>query len=74
MVRPGREKLSGKIEEDEAYFGGPESGGKRGRGTENTVLAAIAIETNEGKVGRMRIAISSRSQFGHCPWIYRGYG
>ncbi|MDR2617926.1 MAG: IS1595 family transposase, partial [Treponema sp.] len=57
MVRPGREKLSGKIEVDEAYFGGPESGGKRGRGTENKVLAVIAVEINEGKVGRMRIAI-----------------
>jgi hypothetical protein len=57
MVRPGREKLSGRVEVDEAYFGGPETGGKRGRGTENKVLAAIAVETDEGKVGRMRISI-----------------
>jgi transposase-like protein len=57
MVRPGRDKLSGRVEVDEAYFGGPETGGKRGRGTENKVLAAIAVETGEGKVGRMRISI-----------------
>jgi transposase-like protein len=57
MVRPGRDKLSGRVEVDEAYFGGPETGGKRGRGAENKVLAAIAVETGEGKPGRMRIAI-----------------
>jgi transposase-like protein len=42
---------------DGAYIGGPETGGKRGRGVENTVLAAIAVETGEGKVGRMRMSI-----------------
>jgi transposase-like protein len=57
MVRPGREKLSGRVEVDEAYIGGPERGGKRGRGVEKKVLAAIAVETDEGKVGRMRIAV-----------------
>jgi transposase-like protein len=57
MVRPGRDKLSGRVEVDEAYFGGSETGGKRGRGTENKVLAAIAVETDKGKVGRMRISI-----------------
>jgi transposase-like protein len=57
MVSPGRDKLSGKVEVDEASFGGPETGGKRGRGAENKVLAAIAVEINEGKVGRMRIAV-----------------
>jgi transposase-like protein len=61
MVRPGRDKLSGRVEVDEAYFGGPETGGKRGRGAENKVLAAIAVETSEGKVGRMRIAIIADS-------------
>jgi transposase-like protein len=57
MVRPGRDKLSGRVEIDEAYFGAPEKGGKRGRGTENKVLAAIAVEINDEKVGRIRIAI-----------------
>lgn len=57
MARPGRDKLSGRVEVDEAYIGGPERGGKRGRGVEKKVLAAIAVETDEGKVGRMRIAV-----------------
>ena len=44
MVRPGRDKLSGMVEVDEAFFGAPETGGKRGRGGENKVQAAIAVE------------------------------
>jgi transposase-like protein len=57
MVRPGRDKLSGQVEIDEAYFRAPEKGGKRGRGAENKVLAAIAVEINDKKVGRIRIRI-----------------
>jgi hypothetical protein len=57
MARPGRGELSGRVEADEACFGGHETGGKRGRGTENKALAAIAVETDGGKVGRMRISI-----------------
>jgi hypothetical protein len=57
MIRPGREKLSGLVEVDEAFFGAPETGGKRGRGGENKVQAAIAVEVSENKVGRIRIAI-----------------
>jgi transposase-like protein len=56
MVNPERDKLSGRIEVDEAYFGGAETDGKRGRGTENKVLAALAVEINGGKIGRIRIA------------------
>jgi transposase-like protein len=56
MVRPGRDRLKGRIEVDESYFGAPESGGKRGRGTENKVLVIIAVEINDDKVGRIRIA------------------
>jgi hypothetical protein len=44
MVRPGRERLSGVVELDEAFFGAPETGGKLGRGGENKVQAAIAVE------------------------------
>jgi len=57
MVRPGRDRLSGRVEVDETYFGAPEKGGKRGRGTENKVLAAIAVETNEKIVGRIRVSM-----------------
>jgi transposase-like protein len=59
MVRPGRDRLSGIVEVDESYFGAPEMGGKRGRGAENKVLVAIAVETNEKTVGRIRLGIVS---------------
>jgi hypothetical protein len=37
--------LSGTVEMDEAYFGAPEKGGKRGRGTSKTpVLAALSLD------------------------------
>ena len=55
MVRPGRDLLSGRVEVDEAYVGGPGTGGKRGRGAENKVLAVIAVETNDNNVGRIRV-------------------
>jgi ribosomal protein L37AE/L43A len=29
MVRPGRDQLSGRVEVDETYYGGPEEGGRR---------------------------------------------
>jgi transposase-like protein len=57
MVRPGRDRLSGRVEVDETYFGAPEKGGKRGRGTENKVLAVIAVETDGNIVGRIRVGI-----------------
>jgi hypothetical protein len=44
---------------DERRYGGARIGGKQGRGTENKVVAAIAVEINEGKVGRMRITYNS---------------
>ena len=55
MVRPGRDKLSGYVEVDDAYIGGKEEGGKRGRGTENKVLTVAAVEVKDGKMGRIRI-------------------
>ena len=57
MVRPGREKLQGRIEVDEAYIGGVSHGGKRGRGAENKVLVAIAVEINDNKIGRVRFKV-----------------
>jgi len=56
MVRPGREKLSGRIEVDEALIGGSSREGIPGRGSERKVLVAIAVEVEEsGKVGRIRL-------------------
>ena len=43
MVRPGRDLLSGTIEVDETYVGGPEQG-TRGRETESKAIVAIAVE------------------------------
>jgi len=67
MKRPGRDqdKLSGDIEVDESYLGGPVPGGKRGRGAEGKVIIAIAVErrgfgkkSRRWKLGRTRIQVA----------------
>ncbi|MCL2808459.1 MAG: IS1595 family transposase [Treponema sp.] len=57
MVRPGREKLKGIVEIDETFIGGKQSGGKRGRGTDNKTLVAVAVEMDGSKIGRVRLAV-----------------
>jgi transposase-like protein len=55
MVRPGRDRLQGTVEVDEAYVGGIEQG-TRGRGTERKFIVAIAIEMLSPKgFGRVRL-------------------
>lgn len=54
MVRPGRDRLSGKIEVDEAYIGGLEEGG-RGRKTGKKSLVVIAAQEDGEKIGRIRM-------------------
>ena len=55
MVRPGRDRLSGKVEVDETYLGGLEEG-VRGRQTEKKVLIAVAAEEVGKKgIGRIRL-------------------
>ena len=54
MVRPGREKLSGLVEVNEAFIGGERSG-KRGRGAEGKSLIFIAAEDAGGHIGRIRL-------------------
>lgn len=54
MVRPGREKLSGRIEVDEAYVGGLEEE-RQGRKTINKALLAVAAEEDGKGIGRIRI-------------------
>lgn len=55
MVRPGRDRLSGTVEVDEAYVGGERSG-KRGRGAEGKALVFIAAQADGSKIGRIRLA------------------
>ena len=55
MVRSEREQLSGTIEVDETLVGGVEQGGKRGRGSTNSVVV-VAVEVKEPKgLGRIRM-------------------
>lgn len=55
MVRPGRDRLSGKVEVDETYVGGAETG-VRGRETEKKALVVVAIEIHEPfGFGRVRL-------------------
>ena len=55
MVRPGRDRLRGKVEVDETYVGGTETG-VRGRETENKAIVVVAIEIHEPfGFGRVRL-------------------
>lgn len=54
MVRPDRDRLSGTVEVDETYLGGPKAG-KRGRGADGKVLVVIAAEKNGKRIGRIRL-------------------
>lgn len=58
MVRPGRERLSGRVEVDETYVGGGETergGGGRGPGVKNKSLVAVAAEEDGKGIGRIRM-------------------
>lgn len=54
MVRPGRECLSGTVEVDETFMGGPRTG-KRGRGAAGETLVLIAVEDRGPHLGRIRL-------------------
>ena len=56
MVRPGRDRLCGRIEVDETYVGGSKVGGKRGRGSQRKEIVVIAVEVRSPKgFGRVRM-------------------
>ena len=55
MVRPGRERLNGLVEVDEAFWGGEEAG-LRGRGGEEKILLLVAAEADGKGTGRIRLA------------------
>lgn len=54
MVRIGRDRLSGEVEVDEAYLGGPEEG-VRGRQIEKKALVAVAAQKDGRGIGRIRL-------------------
>lgn len=54
MVRPGRDRLSGTVEVDEAYWGGEEPG-VIGRKAEEKALIVVAAETDGAGIGRIRM-------------------
>jgi transposase-like protein len=54
MVRPGRDRLSGIVEVDEAYWGGEEEA-VHGRQTNDKALIAVAAEADGTKLGRVRL-------------------
>lgn len=55
MVRPGRDRLTGRVEVDEAYIGGLEKG-VHGRETEKKALIVVAAEEDGNGIGRIRLA------------------
>lgn len=67
MVRPGRDLLTGEIEIDETYVGGPEEG-KRGREIEKKSIVVVAAEKNGRGIGRVRLKhikdVSAKSLLG----------
>lgn len=66
MVNPDRSKLTGRVEVDESYIGGPKEG-KRGRGAEgkNLVVGAVEVcEWTSPKTGKVS-TYSGRIRFRH---------
>jgi transposase-like protein len=70
MVRTERERLSGEVEVDEAYVGGVEHGGRRGRGTCKCIVV-IAVEVRHPKgFGRVRMRhVSNVSRASLLPFV-----
>lgn len=51
---PGRDRLSGTVQVDETYIGGPEIG-KRGRGATGKALVVVAAQQDGERIGRIRL-------------------
>jgi len=56
MVTPDRAPLSGTVEVDETWIGAPKPG-VRGRGAAGKTVVACAVEKNESRLGRVRLAV-----------------
>ena len=58
LVRPGRERLTGRVEVDETFIGGEEPGLRGGRQKGKKTLVGVAVEVREPKgFGRCRMLI-----------------
>jgi transposase-like protein len=69
MVRPGRDRLSGTVEVDETYLGGPE-GGTRGRQSGDKALIVVAAQEDGNGIGRIRMrAIPSAAADNLIPFV-----
>ena len=55
MVRPDRDRLSGRVEVDEAFWGAREPGMRGGRETEEKALIIAAVELKGLGMGRVRL-------------------
>jgi len=53
MVRPGRDRLGGRVEVDETFVGGPEN--DVGRKTEHKSIVIVATEEDGNGIGRIRL-------------------
>lgn len=58
LIRPGRERLTGRVEVDETFIGGEEPGLRGGRQRGKKVLVGVAVEVHEPKgLGRCRMLV-----------------
>ena len=60
MVRPQRSQLTGELEVDEIYIGGPEVEGKKYRSSKRLIL--IAVEKKGSSIGRIRMKLISNTR------------
>ena len=56
MVRPGWDQLHGRVEVDETYIGGEDTGKGRGRYMSHKALVAVTTEEDGRNIGRIRMA------------------
>lgn len=60
MVRPGRDRLAGRVQIDETYLGGARPG-FRGRGADGKTLVLVAVEHEGSHVGRIRCRVAENA-------------
>ena len=71
MVRPGRDKLCGRVEVDETQVGGV-TPGQKGRVIESKALVAVAAEEFGPNIGRIRLARITDGSSSHLHRFIKG--